>query len=300
MVYTLKIMNMKTLLIATLAATLATVANGQPEPAYVSPVMRPVVASQTTSNALYLLGGSASGGSVTNLTPWTSDINAALHSLTNAGTISATNFSGPGTGLTGLAPGLTAWPFTSANTNVWSGTNRWSLGNRMQWFDDVSSGWTNTQLKAGEVAGAGLHSFYSNDVATVVINKGSGTITASNFVSSSGAYRTYYTNVPTSTLGGPATNVLVDPINGDSQTVSVTATNLFFTLASPDPLRGATLRLDFWVSNTCSVGWSGAGVYTNGVQTFTYAYNSNINCLMIDHPLPSNGTNYWRVYQLSN
>lgn len=63
-----------------------------------------------------------SGGSATNLTPWTSDIDAGGYSLSNAasitatGTVTAASFAGDGSALTGVASGQTNWPL-SAITN---------------------------------------------------------------------------------------------------------------------------------------------------------------------------------------
>lgn len=224
--------------------------------------------------------------------------------LTGSVVTATSSFNGPGTGLTGTAAGLTAWPAMSG-TNTWIGTNIWSKGYRTQWFDDQSSGYSNSFYRVGQVISSGAVIYYATNAPTITLNKLTGDISikgalrATNGMWTTGLY-TPYTNVPTSTSGGPATNVLIDPANGDYQTVAVTATNLYFTLASPSAAQGANIRLDFWISNTCSVGFSPAGVYAATIPSYTYAYNSNINSLMFDHPLPLKGTNYWKIYQLSN
>lgn len=109
---------------------------------------------------------------------------------------------------------------------------------------------------------------------------------------------TPYQITPTSTSGGPATNVLVDPANGNYQYV-VSGTNYYISCQSPVSAQASIVRLDLWLSNTCVVSFNPSFLLSNAAPgNFTFS-TSNINVLLFDHPYPSGkGTNYWRVFQL--
>lgn len=94
-------------------------------------------ATATTGGATFreglYTGGtiSGSGGSATNLTPWTSDINGAGFSLTNAGTISAQN--------------LTVASVTLSNAEFSAATS-------IQWDFNKGSHWSQTNALAANMA----------------------------------------------------------------------------------------------------------------------------------------------------
>jgi hypothetical protein len=110
---------------------------------------------------------------------------------------------------------------------------------------------------------------------------------------------TPYNITPTSTSGGPATNVLVDPANGNAQYV-VSGTNYYFSCAAPVSASGSEVYLDFWLSNSCAVTINSAYLLSNAAPVFTYS-TSNINSLLFIHPYPcGKATNYWTIKQLNN
>jgi len=74
-------------------------------------------------------------------------------------------------------------PFNYADSKTWTGTNRWSLGYRTQWFDDQSSGYSNSFYQVGQVIGSGTVNYYATGAVTHAINKMTGQYTNTGGIS---------------------------------------------------------------------------------------------------------------------
>lgn len=104
-----------------------------------------------------------------------------------------------------------------------------------------------------------------------------------------------YTPYQITPTGTPATNVLVNPANGNYQAITL-VTNAYISVVAGNASYGHSVRLDIAITNAIyAVSFASSNFVTTPVFSLS---SGTINTLLFDKPFTLATNNLWRMFQL--